>query len=53
MEGRPDAQEDLEPVTGPAAVVAVEFARPEIERDLPAEADVDLVAVGKIANITN
>src|SRR5438552_487728 len=49
---RTNAQENLEPVTGTAAIIAIEFFWPEIECELSAESDVDLVPVGKIANVT-
>ena len=50
---RADAQKNLEPVAWSAAVIAIELSRPEIERELSTEADVDVAAVGKITHVTD
>ena len=50
---RANAQENLESVAGAVAVITVEFVRPEIERELAAQSDVDVIAMGQIAHVSD
>src|SRR5438552_1999888 len=46
-------QKNLKTVTDAVAIITVESAWPNVERELSAEADVDLVAMRKIAHVAD
>src|ERR1700682_4629575 len=52
MQRGPDAQENLEAIANSLAVVTVESVRPDVERELSANSDVDLVAVRQITHVS-
>src|ERR1700682_2894609 len=53
MQRRSNAQKNLEPVAEAISVIAIEVIRPNIDRELSAQSDVDLVSVGKISHVAD
>src|SRR5207248_10486595 len=50
---RPDAQKDFKSVAGTVAIITVKVLRPNVDRELSAQSDVDVVTVGQIADVTD
>src|SRR6267143_185353 len=50
---RANAQENFERVTESVAIISIEFFRPNVDSELSAEPDVDLVPVRKIAHVAD
>src|SRR5882762_255857 len=53
MQRRSDAQKNLETVPESISVITIEIIRPNIDRELSAQSDVDLISVGKIAHVAD
>src|SRR6266404_3915232 len=53
MQRRSDAQKNLETVPESVSVIAIEIIRPNIDGELSAQSDVDLISVGKIAHVAD
>src|ERR1700676_975710 len=51
MQRRPDAQKNFETIAESISVITIEIIRPNIDGELSAQSDVDLISVGKISHV--